>query len=159
MINKYALLLFTSIFIFAGCSNKKQEVFVTDNKIYSVALQHTKKIDIVESLGTKAILTVTYLNYVNESYDDNNHNFLVGIYVADKHFQSEKIQYSILNNGMELELKQLDENNLMFGNIPLENKWADYHLVCVPKEEQNKVTLEFDIDNIGNTIVTLPVKN
>jgi hypothetical protein len=159
MMHKYIPLLLSSIFVFTGCSSKKQDIFVTDNKIYSVALQHTKKIDIVESLGTKAIFTVTYLNYVNEIYDDNNHNFLVGVYIADKHFKDEKIQYSILSNGMELELKQLDENNLMFGNIPLENKWADYHLVFVPKEEQKNVTLELDIENIGNTILTLPVKN
>lgn len=159
MICKYTLILFSLVLLFAGCSNKKQEVFITDNKIYSVALQHTKKVDIVESLGTKAILTVTYLNYVNENYDDHNHNFLVGVYVADKHFKNEVTKYTILSNGIELDLKDLDENNLMFGNIPLENKWADYHLVYVPKEEQNSVTLEFDIDSVGNSIVTLPVKN
>jgi len=159
MIGKYVLLLFIAIFVFIGCSNKKQDVFITDNKIYSVALQHTKKIDIIESFGSKAIFTVTYLNDVNEIYDDGNHNFLVGVYIADKHFKDEKIKYIILNNGLELELRQLNENDLMFGNIPLENKWADYHLVSVPKEEQNSVTLELDVEGIGNTILTLPVKN
>jgi hypothetical protein len=158
-INKYTLLFVVLILSFTGCSNKKQEVFITDNKIYSVALQHTKKIDIIESFGSKAIFTVTYLNYVNEIYDDGNHNFLVGVYIADKHFKDEKVKYTILNNGLELELRQLDENDLMFGNIPLENKWADYYFVFVPKEEQNNVTLELDVENVGNTILTLPVKN
>lgn len=159
MTKKHLLIYCILFFVFAGCSGKKEEVYVTDNKIYSVALQHTKKIDIVESLETKAIFTVTYLNFINESLDDDNHNFLIGVYIPNKHFENDKIKYSILYNGLELELKNLDENHMMFGNIPLENKWAEYYLTYVPKDNQNSLVLELEAEGLGNTIVTLPVKN
>lgn len=159
MIKKHLMIYCILVFAFAGCSSKREGIYVTDNKIYSVALQHTKKVDIVESLETKAIFTVTYLNFINETYDDDNHNFLIGVYVPDKHFRNEKIEYAIIHNGLDLELKNLDENHMMFNNIPLENKWAEYRLTSIPKDGQNSITIELEARGLGNTIVTLQVKN
>lgn len=153
------LIIGMSILVFlSGCA-KKESVFVTDNKIYSVALQHTKKSDIVKSLEPKLIFIGTYLNYVDKSYDDENHNFLVSVYLSDPKAIQENYNYVVFDGCNALELHPLDENEMIYNNIPLKNHWAKYYRIKIPKNSQENISLDLETSDLDYAILSFQVKN
>jgi hypothetical protein len=144
--------------VLSGCT-KKESVFVTENNIYSVALQHTKKSDIVKSLETKLIFIGTYLNYVDASYDDENHNFLVSVYLADPNESQNSYDYTIFDVCNALELLPLEEDEMIYNNIPLKNHWAKYYRIKIPKNNQETITLDLETDSLDYAILGFQVKN
>lgn len=146
------------VFIFVGCS-KKEQIFVTDNKLLSVALQHTKKVDVVKNNNIEAVFIGTYLNHTSSFYDDINHNFLVGVYIPNDHFNDEKATYNVTFNDEILTLVELDPKELISTSIPLKNNWAKYYKVSIPKNHQSNITLSLEVENLHSVSLNFPVKN
>ncbi|MCK9336658.1 MAG: hypothetical protein M0P43_02380 [Arcobacteraceae bacterium] len=153
------LIMSIGVLIFiSGCA-KKESVFITENKIYSVALQHTKKSDIVKSLQTKLIFIGTYLNYVDKSYDDENHNFLVSVYIPDQNSTQKSDDYVIFYGCETVELLPLEETEMIYNNIPLKNHWAKYYRIKIPKDNQEFIKLDLETSDLNYAILWFQVKN
>ncbi|QOG11174.1 hypothetical protein [Arcobacter sp. FWKO B] len=152
--------VFLLVMFIGGCSAKKPS-YITENKIYSVALQNTQKNDVLYKSEVKAILSATYLNNVEDKYNDENHNFLVGVFIVDKKANETLFANSEYSLYMECDevtsYKKLDHNELLASYIPLKNHWAEYYIISIKKEKQKTIMITLESKKYKDASVELPV--
>lgn len=156
MKKNFILLGLCSSLVFTGCSSYSITKYFNKNDLYLKSVQYTEKVDVIEKNEVKALLTATYLNVVDKKYDDENQNFIVGIYIVNNKNDNNLLNSIFtLNEKDSIEIKELDKNHEMNGNIPLKNNWAKYYLIKFNKNEKiNDLKLEYKYANFQQVNVS-----
>lgn len=134
-----------SAFIFSGCSSNHALINFKKDQFNANALQYTKKADIIVKNNPKVLFFATYLNSVEEKFNDNKENFLVGVYFVNEEEQDFiKKGYRVLLNGNEMleEYTQISSKDEFVKNLPLKNPWAKYYFVKFDKLDTYKLQLK-----------------
>ncbi|MBS9782479.1 MAG: hypothetical protein KGV43_01590 [Arcobacter sp.] len=125
---KNILLTFISFFLLS-CSSKE-----LNKKEYELlALQNTKKVDLVEKGNVKYIFWATYLNDIEENYEDEK--FLLSVYDIKSNVKITNIR---LNGKKYISLKKIDKNNSKFKDLIRKNPWGENFLVKFKSEKKDK---------------------
>jgi len=114
---------------FNGCAMKN--IFKKDS-LYEKTLKYTQRAQIVNSLETKALIDVVYLNplYKNKF---KNPTFLIGIY---NEFNNQLINNEFnltLNNQPPIKISKNIPSFIPYKLYPFYNSWMTYYLVTFPK--------------------------
>lgn len=132
-----ALLILLISFIFTGCSSYSITKYFDKDEFYNKAIQYTKKSDIKYEENIKVMINSTYLNSVNNKYNNEKQNFIIGLYIVDDEKEQglNHKEYTLLLNDKEpISIKKLKINDMLTQNIPLKNNWAQYYFVSFEKE-------------------------
>lgn len=141
---KYYLFLF--ILILTGCGKTTTVLnHFGNNEKAAYAIQHTKKVDLIEANKVKAMLFATYLNKVDKKYTSKKFNsFIIGFHRVNKN-QHELFEnnYKLTLNGKEADfIQEINKNdNDLLKYISLKNPWAKYYLIKFKNDENNKLIL------------------
>jgi len=167
MIKKH-LKTFGSITIAAtlllGCSSKSALSVFGEDSLYERGLEYTKVADIINSLETKAIVNVTYLNSSHSSkWDNKNENFLVGIYIVndneedEKKFINNEKYHLTLNNKNMTSYSELTSKNDLWGHIPIKNPHAKYYIVSFDKyKSPSTLSMKYKHTTFGAVTLSFP---
>lgn len=134
--------LFLTLFL-SGCSSYSITKYFNKDDFYLNALQETKKSDIVVNNEVKAIFTATYLNNVDDKFDNEFENFIVSVYSVDNKADvkptitlNKKVlvdEENIIEKVNYVEIKQVEKEADIIKSLPLKNAWANYYLVKFKK--------------------------
>lgn len=128
------------------------------DKLHEQSLLHTKKGEIVTSFETKAIIFATYLNQVDEKFqNDSNDTFLIGVYIpkdyAKKAKRGLKNPLFLLRDGdgkKPLKVKRLERDDKLMQFMPIVNSWCEYFKVDFKtKQKARKIKLIYKNKNYG----------
>lgn len=136
---KYIFLFLFSILLI-GCAPNRALKYFEKEEIYAKALQYTNKCDIIYDNQVKVMMTATYLNSVDAQWNDENENFIIGVYVVEteknnKSFYPNEAFDLTLSNSAYIAINAITTKNQMFKNTPLYNPWADYFMVAFQPEK------------------------
>jgi hypothetical protein len=143
-----SVILFGFLILLNGCSSYSITKYFDKDKFFLNSLQYTKKADIVKNDEVVSIFTATYLNKVDDKYENTYENFIVSVYVANnkkaetpiitldkqsysKDEEKEKISYE--ENYITLE--EIKKDSKLIESIPLKNPWAKYYLIKFKKNK------------------------
>ncbi|MGB7403825.1 MAG: hypothetical protein WA916_14720 [Arcobacter sp.] len=151
-----SIILFTYLLFITGCSSYSITKYFKKDEFFLNSLQYTKKADIVENNEVVSIFTATYLNKVDDKYDDKYENFIVSVYVANnkkagtpiitldkQSYSKEEEEDNISYKENYIKMEEIKKGSKIIESIPLKNPWAKYYLI---KFEKNK--------NIENPVLT-----
>ena len=140
----FAYLSLTTILL-TSCTSKSALSVFGEDSLYEKGLEYTKVSDIVNTLETKAIINATYLNSSHpKKWDNNNQNFLIGIYIVNDNDKDEnkyinnnkyKLTLNDKNVSSYSELKSTDE---LWDHIPIKNPHAKYYITTFKKDKSVK---------------------
>ncbi|RXJ70239.1 hypothetical protein CRV08_01345 [Halarcobacter ebronensis] len=108
--NKFhSIFLLFSLLFLTSCTNKNSLGFSYKNDFNAKSVQNTKKRDIVVNNEVKFMFFVTYLNLVDNKYNNNNiDSFIVGFQNVDKKdFDLQKSDFTITSKSKE----EIDERD------------------------------------------------
>jgi hypothetical protein len=133
---------FASLLFLSGCSNQSTFGLFQNDTLYEKGLDYSRVGHIINSFETKAIINATYLNSTDvNKYDDEFHNFLVGIYITEdneketqKYLENTKYVLTLNDKGMD-KREDLNSTNYFWEHIPLKNPYAKYYIVSFKKIE------------------------
>ncbi|WP_298750746.1 hypothetical protein [uncultured Arcobacter sp.] len=145
--NKFlSIILFTFLLFLSGCSSYSITKYFDKDDFYLNSLQYTKKTDIIKDEEVVALFTATYLNKVEEKYDDNYENFIVSVYVANnkksetpnitidkQSYTQEELEDEKNYEKNYVEIKEIEKESKLIESIPLKNPWAKYYLIKFDK--------------------------
>jgi len=122
---KFAFLLLPFMLLFTACSVKT--AFKKD-PIYEKTLRYTQRGQIINSLETKALIDVVYLNPL---YQDKfkNPTFLVGVYNEFKNTLNNEEFNLTINSLPPTKISEEIPNFVLYKNFPFYNSWMKYYLV------------------------------
>jgi hypothetical protein len=121
----FSILLFSFYFL-SGCTSPEGFNYFDKSPLYKKAIHYTKKADITDKEKVKVLFNATYLNSVDEIWNNEYENFLIGVYtVNDPEFEDFNIT---LNDLESKEISDFNEEHPMQGNVPLYNPWAKYRI-------------------------------
>jgi len=148
---KYLFLFLFSILLI-GCAPNRALKYFEKEEVYAKALQYTNKCDIVFNNQVKVMLTATYLNSVDSQWNDENENFIVGVYVVETQENNEAFYPNeaftlTLNDTSYMNINPLTKENQLFNNTPLHNPWADYFMVKFKPVEMQSNLLKVKLLN------------
>lgn len=158
---KHYKLLFINLIIlilFFGCTPPSAFTFFKKDKLKANALQYTKVIQIVNDGKVEAILNASYLNSIDEDFDDDKQNFIFGLYIADEDKDIDKKYFITVNDKNATYSSLLNEQHKMYGHIPFFNNWAKYYLMKFDTDENTsrlKVTLHWLPNTDNNSTKTV----
>jgi hypothetical protein len=148
------ILLLTFLITFTGCSSYSITKYFDKDEFYLNSLQYTKKADIIENDEVISIFTATYLNKVDDKYDDNYENFIVSVYVANnkktgtpvitldkQSYSEEEEKEEISYEKNYLQIEKVEKVSKMIESIPLKNAWATYYLIKLDKSKDIETPL------------------
>ena len=133
-LNKLLFLNLFLIILFIGCTPPSALSFFQDDELKANAVQYTQKSDISHKGEVEAIFNATYLNSIDEDFDDENQNFIVGIFITrdntkDKNrFLNNKNFTLSMNDRNATYIDELHVQHKMYGHIPIYNNWAKYYV-------------------------------
>ena len=143
-----SIILFTYLLFITGCSSYSITKYFNKDEFFLNSLQYTKKADIVENNEVISIFTATYLNKVDDKYDDKYENFIVSVYVANnkkagtpnitldkQSYSKEEEENNISYKENYIKMEEIRKGSKIIESIPLKNPWAKYYLI---KFEKNK---------------------
>lgn len=139
-------IIFISIFItffLASCTSTSVTKHLKKDEFYVKALQESKKGDIVSDGEVKVMFTATYLNNIEEKYNDGNENFIISVYNSINNTKNNQEVNLKLNNEVYTKITTLDNNSEIVKNLPIKNGWADYYLVTFEKINSDNLTIQF----------------
>ncbi|WP_024955548.1 hypothetical protein [Sulfurospirillum arcachonense] len=154
--NKKILYLILISFLFVGCSQKINKYAKQSDIFHEAAMTETKNTSIKDGLITKAYITVTYLNQINQKLAQENKNlekFIVNIYVPSEERQElyKEIAFVVNDNVIE-NIKELKKDNKLLKFIPVVTPWSKYYLLEVIKEKRNKnIAVSFSTSENNST--------
>lgn len=156
--------LFINLFIliiFWGCTPPSAFSFFKEDELKATAFQYTNSSKLILRGEIKALINVTYLNSVDDDFDDDKQNFLIGLFISDNE-NNESLSlnndkyFITLNDVNATYVSTLSDQHKMYGHIPMYNNWAKYHLVKFDTDENNEtltINLKYKINkaNKNNT--------
>ena len=112
------------ILIFNGCSVKNA---LKKDPLYEKTLKYTQRCQIINSLETKALIDVVYLNplYQNKF---KNPTFLVGVY-NDFNNSINNVEFNLTINNKPVKISKNIPNYILYKNFSFYNSWMNYYLV------------------------------
>ncbi|WP_428022916.1 hypothetical protein [Arcobacter sp.] len=148
--NKFLSIILISFLVFlSGCSSYSITKYFDKNDFYLNSLQYTKKADIIKKDEVVAIFTATYLNKVENKYDNDYENFIVSVYVANnkettiptitldkKNYSNEDIEKELNYETNYAKMEEIAKESKIIESIPLKNPWAKYYLIKFNKNEK-----------------------
>ena len=159
MINKqirFFMAVTLSLTFITGCASKSALSVFGEDSIYERGLEYTLVDDIVNSFETKAIINATYLNSTDvDSWDNEYHNFLVGIYIVndnekdeDKFLNNKKYNLT-LNDKNTTKTEVLTSTNILWNHIPVKNPHAKYYITSFDKDKNSTLKLKYEHTTLG----------
>ncbi len=135
----YKKILLSSLSLFIlSCSSKD-----LNKKEYELmALQNTKKTDIVKNGDVKYIFWATHLNAIED--DKKNENFLLSFYDVNSNKNIADVR---LNGEKYTSLKKVNKDDKKFKSLVRKNPWGENYLVKFKKQKKDKlnITIEGEI--------------
>jgi hypothetical protein len=129
------IFLLSSIF-FTACTSKNATNYFKHDTTYANSLQYTKSTTIKDKNEVKAIFIATYLNKIDEKFDDKQYDqFIVGTYIKDGYVNLYTLTLNLLRPHQK---EPFDENHPLYGKLPLFNKWASYQIIKFKKQKDVK---------------------
>jgi hypothetical protein len=122
---KLAFILLPFMLLFTACSVKT--AFKKD-PIYEKTLRYTQRGQIINSLETKALIDVVYLNPL---YQDKfkNPTFLVGVYNEFKNTLNNEEFNLTINSKPPSKISEEIPKFVLYKNFPFYNSWMKYYIV------------------------------
>ena len=130
------LTLILSLFI-TGCSSYSITKYFDKDEYYNNSLQYTRKADILDNNDVKAIINATYLNSVDNKFNNDYENFIIGVFIVDDTKEEglkNPLYTLLLNEKTPISIKELKKEDKLNG-VPLRNHWAKYYFVSFDKEK------------------------
>ncbi len=128
---KKALILL-ALFL-TGCSIKP--AFKHD-PLYEKALKHTQRCQIVNSLETKALIDVIYLNPLYPQL--KTQAFLIGVY-NDFNNTLNNIEFNLTINSKDINYSTKIPHYILYKNFPFYNSWMNYYFVTTNTKAPFKI--------------------
>jgi len=119
------ILMLIAVLLFTGCSIKSA---LKTDPLYEKTLTQTQRGQIINSLETKALIDVVYLNPL---YKDKfkKPTFLIGVYNGFDN-QLTNAEFSITLNGKKpLKISKEIPSYILYKNYPFYNEWMTYYIV------------------------------
>ena len=152
--------------LFFGCSSKSALSVFGEDSLYERGLEYTKVADIINSLETKAILNVTYLNSSHPSkWDNESENFLVGIYIVndnekdeDKYINNQKYHLTLNDKNITSYIELTSKNDL-WDHIPIKNPHAKYYITSFDKNSSlTTLSMKYKHTTFGAVTLSFPAE-
>ena len=118
-------ILLIIMLLFTGCSIKN--AFKQD-PLYEKALTHTQRGQIINSLETKALIDVVYLNPLYKNKFENP-TFLVGVYNEFNNSLNNEEFTLTLNGEKPIKISSSIPEYILYKNFPFYNSWMKYYIV------------------------------
>jgi hypothetical protein len=120
-------------FVFIGCAKRNDSLKGFKNTNQSpMAIQYTKKRDLIYNGSLKVMVFGTYLNKISKKYEtDKLDSFVVGIHIKNQeNHDLVKNRFEVtLNNDKPKTMVKVSNDSDIVEIIPLKNQWADYYLI------------------------------
>jgi hypothetical protein len=148
-------------FLFIGCSQKINDYAKPTDILHEQALTQTQKAEIKSATQTKAYITATYINQIDDELagiDDEVERFIVSIYIPSEQRQElyDEIFFTI-NGNVESCVTTLQNDNPLLKLIPAPNPWSKYYYVEAPREMRTKtITFSFKTFEYQSMILSFP---
>jgi len=143
------------LFMITGCSQKLNEYAKPTDLLHEQALTATQKVVIKDGKETKAYITVTHVDEIQQDkivVDKQTNTFLIGIYIPseDKKQDFFDLSYVKVNDVIAGCITPLKSDDPILDIISFKNPWSIYLLVEAPIDTTKKgVTLEIFLEDIG----------
>jgi hypothetical protein len=123
MKKKFFFIALLLISVFSGCSLKS--AFHQD-PLYVKTLKYTQRCQILNSLETKALIDVVYLNPIYKRL--KKPTFLIGVY---NNFDNKlnNVEFKLLINSKPVKYTTNIPKYILYKNFPFYNSWMSYYLV------------------------------
>lgn len=150
------------VVFFSGCGHSAYNQFTHDESYYEV-LRNSQRAHLVDNFDTKAIVSATYLNNVDQKYTDDEY-FMVGLYIVDDFKDKAKrgINNPLFNltlNGKEpQEVKELSQDDVLVKTNMFVDRWSRYYLVRFARSSK-KLSLNLYSEQLKSFVVLSFVKN
>jgi len=125
---KVILILVSTLFIINGCALKSA---LKSDHLYEKTLKYTERSQILNSLETKALIDVVYLNPLYQE-KFKNPTFLVGVYNNFNNTLTNSVFKITLNNKKPLDINTTIPSFIPYKYFPFYNSWMNYYLVTFP---------------------------
>ena len=151
MLKKCYLLIL--IFGLIGCSSKVEKDFMKEwnsNLASYQNLQKTQKLQFYEENLTKMMMSVTYLESINEE-KNNNEKFIINILTEEETpFDGLNLKYYFSLNGKKaIRSKKIDKEEIILKNISFLTPWGSYYLIEFQGTTSKKLLLSFNAKRYG----------
>ncbi len=141
---RYFLAAILLLFL-TGCSEKANKLTNGKEPIYAQHLKYTKVLKVMEEEDVKILATATYLNSVEEKWDNGKQNFIVSVYYP----MGKAREYTFtLNDAAPVSVAKIEKEQQLYKNIAMRNDWIDYYLYSF--ENIEKIKIFKDIENEEN---------
>ncbi len=121
---KILFLVIISLF-FSGCAIKNA---LKKDPLYEKTLKYTQRCQINNSLETKALLDVIYLNPLYKNL--KKPSFLVGVY-NDFDNKLTNVEFNLTINNKKPKISTSIPNYILYKNFPFYNSWMSYYIVTI----------------------------
>ena len=141
------IILYLIVFVFiAGCGDSVL-LLMNKDKYFAKRLKYTKKAEINNYFQTVAILNATNLSK-SEPEKYKQPTYFIGVYIENDFDNNQSGLYNpnfklTLNEQTAKSIKVIDENTLLFKNMPFTNRWSNYYVVTFDKVDDEKERLRF----------------
>jgi len=129
---KKLLLAFCLIILLNGCSSYKALKHFEKNDAFTQASMYSKKADILVNNDVQTIFYASYMNKIDEGFNDKYHNFVIGIYSLKEDISDFSLS---LNKNSYDKIKMLEQNSPEYQMVSLKNAWAKYYYISFKKTE------------------------
>jgi len=155
----YLILIF--VLLSTSCSFKSKRGLFEEDKLYQVALTHSKEASIYNSLELKASIIATHLNsFLEECKYCQSERFLVAIYISDDSSDKKKqglnnTYYKLTLNGKKpISVKELSYDDDLIKLAPFRNRWAHYYLIDFARDNKKEMKMRYQSKSYGGVTLT-----
>ena len=113
------------IILFSGCGIKNA---LNQDPLYEKTLKYTQRCQVLNSLETKALIDIVYLNPL---YPDKlqNPSFLVGVYNDFNNSLNNTEFTFLINKKPPTKISKNIPNYILYKNFPFYNSWMSYYIL------------------------------
>jgi len=152
----YLFFISVSLLFFSACSSKSALNYFKSDPQSAMAIQYTKKSDLIYKNDINAVIFSTYLNKINSKYENGKlDSFIIGTHLVNKNNHDFIANgYKIfLNDKLFKSIKGLDKQSDLVKSIPLKNNWANYYIIHFNRDKNRELILKLIHPIYGQTQV------
>ncbi|WP_457564597.1 hypothetical protein [Caminibacter sp.] len=139
------IIAFIFILLFSGCALKSA---LKQDPLYEKTLKYTQRCQIVNSLETKAIIDVVYLNPLFKQF--KKPTFLVGIY-NEFNNTINNVEFHLYINSKDVNISTKIPDFVLYKNFPFYNSWMNYYIVTTNTKPPFKI--EYKSKHWGECVI------
>ena len=139
--------IFITIFIFLGCAHTNAFSRFDFDEIKERATSSLRTSKIAKENEIIGVVSSSYLNEVNPKKYNGMEYFYITVYTKnrdklyDPNILQEQNMTLKLNNQLPVKIKELGQDNIFAGLLPLNNSWNSYYLVAFNKVNAEVISL------------------